>query len=324
VDPRYGGPEYETLGSLGSLCGVDDLEAIAKGNELCNAYGLDTIGTGVTVAFAMECYERGLLTRRDADGIDLRFGNAEAMVQMVEKIARRQGLGDVLAEGSYRAAQKIGRGAEEYAIHVKGQEVPMHEPRLKHALGVGYGLSPTGADHCHNIHDTAYEKRVGSAAGWGVLEPLPNSYLGPEKVRLLKYNTLHKGALNCMVICQFLPWELRQLSGLVHAVTGWNHTHYELMKLGERTLNLTRIFNLRRGFKGDDDKLTPRFFEKFKDGPLTGVGVDQEAWDKAKITYYRMMGWTDEGVPTPEKLYELGIGWAADYLPEGARKEVAT
>jgi len=323
VNPRYGGPEYETLGSLGSCCGIDDLEAIAKGNELCNAYGLDTIGTGVSIAFAMECFERGILTTEDTDGIDLRFGNAAAMVQMIEKIARRDGFGDLLAEGSYRAANKIGKGAERYAIHVKGQEVPMHEPRLKHALGVGYGLSPTGADHCHNIHDTAYEKGVGSAAGWGVLEPLPKDYLGPEKVRLLRYNTLIKGAFNCMVICQFVGWELRQLTGLVHAVTGWNHSHYELMKVGERVLNLTRILNLRRGFRAGDDRLTERFYEPFKDGPLAGVGVDREAWAKAKTTYYRMMGWTDEGVPTPEKLHELGIGWAVDYLPGDVLKETA-
>lgn len=323
VNPRYGGPEYETLGSLGSSCGVDDLEAIAKGNELCNAYALDTIGTGVTIAFAMECYERGILTKEDTDGLDLRFGNAQAMLEMIEKIARRRGFGDVLAEGSYRAAKKIGREAERYAIHVKGQEVPMHEPRLKHALGVGYGLSPTGADHCHNIHDTQYEKRVGQAAGWGVLEPLPKDYLGPEKVRLLRYNTLLKGAFNCMVVCQFVGWQLHQLTDLVQAVTGWNHSHYELMKVGERALNMTRIFNLRRGFTAADDKLTERFFEPFKDGPLAGVAVDREEWEKAKITYYRMMGWTDEGVPTQEKLYEVGIGWAVDYLPDGARRDPA-
>jgi aldehyde:ferredoxin oxidoreductase len=321
VDPKYGGPEYETLGSLGSVCGIDDLEAIAKGNELCNAYGLDTIGVGVTIAFAMECYENGLLTKEDTDGLELRFGNAAAMLELLEKITRRQGIGDLLAEGSYRAAQKIGKGAEQYAIHVKKQEVPMHEPRLKHALGVGYSLSPTGADHCHNIHDTGYTKSVGSAAGWGVLEPMPADYLGPEKVRLLMYNTIIKSANNCLVICQFVPWRLEHLAGLVEGITGWNHTHFELMKVGERAINLTRIFNLRHGFGADEDNLTERFFKPFKDGPLAGVGVDRDAWKKAKVTYYRMMGWTDDGVPTPEKLYELGIGWAIDYLPKDARRE---
>jgi aldehyde:ferredoxin oxidoreductase len=319
VDPRYGGPEYETLGSLGSNCGVDDLEAVAKANELCNAYGLDTIGAGVTIAFAMECFERGLIGKSDTGGLELRFGNAEAMVRLVEQIARREGLGDLLAEGSWRAAKKIGHGAERFAIQVKGQEVPMHEPRLKHGLGVGYGLSPTGADHCHNMHDTGYTKGVGGAAGWGVADPMPADYLGPEKVRLLMYQTVVKSASNCLVICQFVPWGLNQTDDLVRVVTGWNHTHFELMKVGERAINLTRLFNLRQGFGVGDDRLPERFFEAFKDGPLAGVGVDREAWYRARTIYYRMMGWTDEGVPTPEKLFELGIGWAVDYLPAGAR-----
>jgi aldehyde:ferredoxin oxidoreductase len=321
VDPRYGGPEYETLGSLGSTCGVDDLEAIAKGNELCNAYGLDTIGVGVAIGFGMECFENGLITKEDTDGIDLRFGNAAAMVEMVEKIARRDGFGNVLADGVKRAAERIGKGAEQYAIHVKGQEVPMHEPRLKHALGVGYGVSPTGADHCHNLHDTAYEKSTGSAASWGVLEPMRADYLGPEKVRLLKLQTALRSANNCQVLCQFVPWTPRQLDEIMHAVTGWGGTQVELIAVGMRAVNLTRLFNLRRGFAAKDDRLTERFFKPFKDGPLAGVGVNREAFERARVTYYRMMGWTDEGVPTPERLYELGIGWAVDYLPPGARRE---
>jgi len=324
VDPRYGGPEYETLGSLGSTCGVDDLAAIAKGNELCNAYGLDTIGVGVAIAFAMECFERGILTTEQTDGVELRFGNAEAMVQMVEKIARREGFGNVLADGTKRAAEQIGNGAEKYAIHVKGQEVPMHEPRLKHALGVGYGISPTGADHCHNVHDTGFVATTGSAAGWGLYTPMPADYLGPEKVKLLMYQANQKSALNSMVICQFIPWDFQQLDALVHAVTGWNNTQVELIEAGARGVNLARLINLNRGFDATDDKLTERFFEPFKDGPLAGVGVDREAYEKARVTYYRMNGWTDDGVPTPEKLYELGIGWATEYLPVGARREVGT
>ena len=324
VDPRYGGPEYETLGSFGSTCYVDDLESIAKANELCNAYGLDTIGTGVAIAFAMECFEHGLITTADTDGIELKFGNADAMVKMVEKIARREGFGNVLADGSKRAAAKIGKGAEQYAIQVKGQEVPMHEPRLKHALGVGYGISPTGADHCHNLHDTGYEKNVTSVNGWGVLQPMPANYLGPEKVRLLKYQTALRSANNCMVICQFLPWDLQQLDALVAAVTGWNSTQFEMLQVGERAVTMARLFNLRRGFTAKDDKLTERFFQPFKSGPLAGVAVDREAWEKARITYYRMMGWDDEGIPTVERLYELGIGWAVEYLPAFVRRESGT
>lgn len=197
----------------------------------------------------------------------------------------------------------------------------MHEPRLKHALGVGYGLSPTGADHCHNLHDTGYVSSTGGAASWGVLEPMPADYLGPEKVRLLKLTAALRSANNCMVVCQFVPWKNLHLDELVRAVTGWETTQVELIALGQRTINLTRLFNLRRGFAAKDDRLTERFFKPFKDGPLAGVGVNREAFEKARITYYRMMGWTDEGVPTPETLHDLGIGWAVDYLPPGERRE---
>lgn len=147
VDPQYGGPEYETIGAFGSLCLVYDLKAIAKANELCNKYGLDAISTGLTIAFAMECYENGIITKKETGGIDLKFGNAHAMVKMVEDIALRRGLGDILAEGSKRAAKRFGSKAEVFAMQVKGQELPSHEPRGKWAVGLGYAVSPTGADH---------------------------------------------------------------------------------------------------------------------------------------------------------------------------------
>ncbi|MDO8635591.1 MAG: aldehyde ferredoxin oxidoreductase family protein, partial [Dehalococcoidia bacterium] len=192
VSPEYGGPEYETIAAFGSDCCIDDLPAIAKANELCNAYGLDTISTGATIAFAMECFENGLLTVQDTGGVELRFGNAPAMVEMVERIAQRRGLGNILAEGTARAAQKIGNGAEKFAMHVKGQEAPMHEPRLKQGLGLGYALSPTGADHCHNFHDIYYTAKgpgLENLKALGVMQPLPASDLSPAKVRMLLYNS---------------------------------------------------------------------------------------------------------------------------------------
>ncbi|TEU08193.1 MAG: hypothetical protein E3J25_12370, partial [Anaerolineales bacterium] len=146
VDPLYGGPEYETLATMGSYCCVDDLGAIAKANELCNKYGLDTISCGAAVAFAMDCYENGILTKEDTGGIELRFGNAQALVKMVEMIAKREGLGDLLGEGSYRAAQKIGRGAEDLAVHCKGQDFPAHVPQAKRSMALIYAVHPFGAD----------------------------------------------------------------------------------------------------------------------------------------------------------------------------------
>ena len=155
VDPSYGGPEYETLAALGSNCGIDNLKAICKANELCQKYSLDTISTGGAISFAMECFEKGLITKDQTNGLDLSFGNAESMLKLVVMIGERKGIGNLLAEGVKRAAEKISIKAKEYAIHVKNQEVPMHDPRLKRGLGLGYAVSPTGADHVHNVHDTA-------------------------------------------------------------------------------------------------------------------------------------------------------------------------
>ena len=155
VPSPYGGPEFETVGAFGSDCGIDDIQSVAKAGELCNAYMLDTISTGATIAFAMECFEHGLIGLDDTDGIDLRFGNAEAMLAMVEKIARRDGFGDLLAEGSLRAAEKIGGDAKYFAMQVKGQELPMHEPRGKYNIGMSYAISEIGADHLVVAHDPA-------------------------------------------------------------------------------------------------------------------------------------------------------------------------
>lgn len=152
----YGGPEYETIGAFGPNCGIGDLHAIAKANELCNAYMLDSISTGATISFAMECFEHGLLNLENTDGLELRFGNAEAMLTMIERIARRQGFGDLLAEGSLRAAEKIGGEAKFFAMQVKGQELAMHEPRGKYNVGMGYAISEIGADHLVVAHDSAF------------------------------------------------------------------------------------------------------------------------------------------------------------------------
>jgi aldehyde:ferredoxin oxidoreductase len=318
VDPRYGGPEYETIGSLGSVCGIDDLAAIAKGNEICGATSLDTISAGMTVAFAMECYENGLLTKEDTGGIDLKFGNGEAMVEVLEKIARREGIGDLLAEGVMRAAGKIGRGAEKYAVHVKGQEVPMHEPRLKTGLGVGYAVSPTGADHMHNIHDTAYTKEgraLQELAVLGILSPVPAADLSADKVRLMTYKTIWQHYSNCALYCMFVPWGVERAVAVTRAITGWNTSTFELMKVAERAVNLTRVFNLANGFSAEHDTLHEKFFEPFASGPLAGFEIKRDVFSDAVVLHYGMMGWDEQGVPQESKLEELGIGWAKQYLP---------
>jgi aldehyde:ferredoxin oxidoreductase len=318
LSSAYGGPEYESLAALGSNCGVDDLAAVAKANELCNAYGLDTMSTGVTIAFAMECFENGILTKSDTGGLELRFGNAEALVKTVEMIGQRQGLGDLLAEGVKRASAKIGGGAEEYALHVKGQEIPMHEPRLKHGIGMGYAITPTGADHNHNFHDTFYASEGPPLAGLralGVLDPVPADDLGPAKVRMAMYRSNWSHFWSCAGMCIFLPYSFAQMVEIVNRITGWNTTVWELLKVAERMVTLARVFNVREGFGPEDDVLPSRFFTPFSSGPLEGVAVDKEALGKAVHTYYGMMGWDPStGVPTEDRLHELGVGWAAELL----------
>jgi len=315
VNPEYGGPEYETLASLGSNCGVSDLRAVCKANELCQRYAIDTISTGVTISFAMECFEHGLLTKEDTGGMDLSFGNAESMVKMVELIGERRGIGNLLAEGSMRVAEQIGNGAEEFAVHVKGQEVPMHDPRLKRGEALGYAVSPTGADHVHNIHDTfLYPKLPKSYNSLGVLEPVPVEDFGPQKVRLFKYVSEWRTLNNFLVMCLLTPWSVIQKVEIVRSVTGWNTTAFELMKVVERGNTLTRIFNIREGFTEKDDWLPPRFFKPKTSGALSKTSVNPEELQKAKILYYGMMGWTEQGIPKQSTLEELNIAWAADKI----------
>jgi aldehyde:ferredoxin oxidoreductase len=310
VDPAYGGPEYETLASLGSNCGIDNLKAIAKGNELCGAYSLDTISVGSVIAFAMECFENGLLGIEDTDGIELRFGNDEAMLKMIELIARRQGIGDLLAEGTAKAAQRIGGKAPELAVQVKGLEAAMHEPRVKAGLGLGYMINPHGADHGCNMHDTMYgtEVQLKEVRPLGILEPLPPNDISPRKVSLFKLVQLKKIVNDSLVLCSFLPYNYEQLANIVAAVTGWDTSVTEQLRVGERILTMARLFNIREGFNAADDRLPLRFFQPTTDGALADKPLDPAKMEMARSYYYTLMGWdASTGIPLPEKLEELGI-----------------
>jgi aldehyde:ferredoxin oxidoreductase len=311
VDPAYGGPEYETLAAIGSNCCISDLKAIARGNELCNAYTLDTISTGVTISFAMECFENGLLTTKDTDGIELRFGSPEAMLKTIKLIAKREGIGDILAEGTARAARKIGRGAIEFAMQVKGVEIGMHEPRVKAALGLGYEINPHGADHCANLHDTMINKMgpdLDRFRSLGVLEPLAADDLGPRKVATFRNIHLQYIVNDSLVLCQFLPYDTEQIADILSAVTGWNIGPVEMLGIAERAITMARLFNIREGLSAADDKLPNRFFQPKKNGALSTKFYDPKQLGKAKSYYYTLMGWDAKtGIPTLEKLQELGI-----------------
>lgn len=324
VDPLYGGPEYETLAALGSYCGVDDLAAVCKANELCNMYGMDTISCGGTVAWAMECYEKGILTQEDTGGLALNFGNGQAMVELVRQIAVGEGLGKLLGKGSARAAAAIGKGSEALLTTCKKQEMPAHMPRVKRTLGLIYAVNPFGADHMSHEHDPGYEEDGYEAnrvqlSQLGLTDPQPARSLNAEKVRFALYTEWAYSCLDTVNVCQFCwgpAWQLynmNQLVEMISASTGWDVSLYELIKLGERRLNMLRAFNLREGIDRKADAPPARLFEPLKGGISDGWAMDREELDQAFETYYAMAGWDAEtGAPTRTKLAELGIEWVAD------------
>jgi aldehyde:ferredoxin oxidoreductase len=320
VDPRYGGPEYETLATMGSYCGVSDLAAVSLANQLCNMYGMDTITCGATVAWAMDCFERGLLTTEQTDGIELRFGNAEALVQVVEKIGRREGFGKVLGEGSARAAEALGVG-QDLVVAAKGNEYPAHMPQVKRSLALIYAVNPFGADHQSHEHDPSYEAYPERMAELNLMDPQPLYALNAEIVRYALYTQWLYSCLDSVCACQFVfgpAWHLYGPSHLVDAVrvtTGWpNFSLYEVMKVGERRLNLLRAFNAREGAGSEADTVPPKLHVPLQGGVSDGIAVTAEEVETAKATYYQMSGWDADGKPTRAKLEELALGWVADEL----------
>lgn len=318
VKAKYGGPEYESLGAFGSNCGIDDVKAICKANELCNRYSLDVISTGVTIGFIMECFEKKILTKEQTDGLELNFGNAEILIQVIEKIAKRDGIGNLLAQGVKRIAEELGKKTKVFAMHVKGLEIPMHEPRLKRGLGLGYALSPTGADHMHNLNDQTLTNTttIENYYPLGIYETIPLEDLGPRKVRALIYQTNWRIVYNCLLMCMFQPWKHMDIVNLTRAITGRNISMWELMKVGERVTTMARVFNIREGLSSKDDILPERFFEPTTSGALSKATISHKQFIRARELYYKIMGWTETGIPTKEKLYELDIPWVIDYLPD--------
>lgn len=306
-DPDYGGPEYETIGALGSNCGVEDVLAICKGNERCNALGLDSISTGSTIAFAMECYERGLIKEKDAAGLELKFGSAAGMLQAIDMIAHRKRIGDFMAEGSLRMAKKIGHGSEEYAMAVKGLDAAMHDPRGSLQLKIGYMLNPHGGDHCSVFGGGTNPMGLNDLNKFGILEPVkdePNA----RRLSLFKLNHQLNMVNDYLVICLMPNINTEQKLELVKAVTGWNTSWVELLQVSERILTLMRLFNLREGLTAADDELPERYYQQKTDGALaTKAIIDRATTAKARRWYYYYMGWDENGIPTPEKLAELGL-----------------
>ena len=327
VDPLYGGPEYETLATFGSYCGVSDLAAVSLANQICNMQGVDTIACGATIAFAMECFEKGIIGLQQTGGLDLRFGNAEAMLEVLNQIVSNSGpLGKVLSQGSARAAKVWGPQAEECLITVKNNEAPAHMPQAKKSLALIYAVNPFGADHQSSEHDPYYEGEpaklnLDRLMELDLKEPTAPGSLGPEKVRFAAYTQICYSLLDTLELCQFVwgpTWTLygpSDLVKLVNAVTGWRVSLYELMKVGERRLNLLRVFNAREGIDRKQDVLPKKFFKPLGGtGPTAGTAIDPKEFEEALDLYYQMMGWSPAGIPTRAKLVDLGIEWAVEYL----------
>jgi aldehyde:ferredoxin oxidoreductase len=316
---RNGGPEYETVATLGSYCGVDNLDAVAYGNQLCNEYGLDTIGTGATIAWAMECFENGVLSEAEI-GYPMMFGDDKAMIRTIERMARREGFGDVLAEGSRRAANRLGKG-HSFLIDAKGAEAPAHMPQVKKSLGLIYSVNPFGADHqSHehdpNVEDGASERSKARMKLLGFKNTLPKKSMGEDKVRYALTTQYIYSFMDSADLCQFVFGPGWQLYGpdhvveMVKAVTGWQDFDLEeLLLVGKRRLNMMRVFNAREGFTREDDRLAEKFFKPLKgSGPSAGVAVDEKVIEEAKTIYYRLAGWDEtSGNPTSEQLEMLGL-----------------
>jgi len=322
ADPRYGGPEYETLATFGSYCGIDDMKAIATANQICNQYGMDTISCGATIAWAIDSFEHGLLTEADTGGMALRFGDAAVMVRLTEMIARREGFGDVLAEGSARAAARLGRGTEDLVVAVKGQEMPAHMPQVKRSLALIYAVNPFGADHQSHEHDPSWKAHPARMAEIGLTEePQPNKVLNEGKVRFALLTQYAYSCLDSVNVCQFVfgpAWHLYgmgQLAEVVQAVTGWPVTVEELQRVGERRLNMLRAYNAREGIGREADTLPKKMHKALVGGKSDGIAVTAEEVEQAKDVYYAMAGWdVATGVPTRRKLEDLDLAWVADLL----------
>ncbi|MFC1719073.1 aldehyde ferredoxin oxidoreductase family protein, partial [Candidatus Poribacteria bacterium] len=286
------GPEYETTAGFGAMCLNDDMESIVQANKLCNMYGLDTISTSAVIAFAMEAYEKGILT--DSDGISLSWGNADAIIQMVHKIANREGIGELLGNGVRHAAEALGGGAGEFAVHTKGLEYPYHDPRAFIDMAASYATANRGGCHLESFsYPLGYGVTV-KELGYDQ-ETDPYSHEGKAEIAVTMQNLM--SVYNGLGLCKFL---LRAdvgpelLNIWTNCATGWNNSMEDLMSIGERVFNLKRAYNVKLGISRKDDALPKRFLIPKKEGAAAGSSPDME---RLMDEYYRIRGWTTDGVP---------------------------
>ncbi len=300
------GPEYESIGMLGGACMVDDLAAVSKANELCNRYGLDTISAGGIVAFAMEAYEKGILTQKDTDGIELVWGSGDALVKMIEKMGKREGIGQLMGEGIQRIVQALGKNTEELAVHVKGLEPSAHDARRFFSQALSYGTAARGA--CHNVAWSHPYELALSMPEIGIPES-QDAYQVDGKAEFTARLQNFQTATDTLIICRFVQVgkavNATNMVDWVNKITGWNMDVSEIMHVGERVFNLKRLFNTRLGISRKDDFLPPRFMTHKR----VGEGLTNQLPPMGRLLsdYYEYRNWTEEGLPEPEKIKELGL-----------------
>ena len=304
-------PEYETAAGFGPMCLNNDVLSIIKANEICNRYGIDTISASSSIAFAMECYQRGIITKRDLDGIELTWGNADAIIAMLERMVRREGFGALLADGSRKAAERIGHGAEECVVDVGGQELGFHDPRLIPARGTGYICDPTPGRHTTFLAGRLLE-------GGGLPGPYPELFKSQGESRDYEHKSLiYSRAISydqvaaSAGICKFVFWqETFALVEFIAAVTGWDFGLEEMLVTGKRIQTMRQLFNIREGIDPRQFYLAERVRQTATAGPCKGVPVD---FEPLRRQYYQAVGWDPEtGHPSKSRLEELGLGDLVD------------
>lgn len=315
VTDKLGGPEFETLGLLGANLDITDVAAVAKANELCNNYGIDTITLGGLAGYLFECMEKGLIRPESVDGRKLGFGDAEGLLWLIEKIVRRDGVGDILAEGFDACVKHFGPETSPYAIRVKNHGFAVHMAQVKPSQALMYAVCPIGADHMSCEHDWLIASAGEECKGLGILGKEVPAATNLNKVRMTIYGQYYYSLLDNLCLCMFVwgPGNLfnyRQLEDLLRFTTGWDCSFWELMKLGERRVNMMRQLNARRGFCRADDKLPQRIFEPLPDGPAKGRCIKPDEFERMLEQYYDLMGWDRAtGNPRAGKLAELGLEW---------------
>lgn len=299
-------PEYETIGAFGSMCENDSIEVIGRCNELCNDYGLDTISAGNTIAFAMEAFEKGLLTERDLDGIRLTWGNGDAMIALLHKIGTRQGIGDILADGTRPAAERLGKDFGDMVVEVKGVEIPMHDPRAYWSNAVNYAVANRGACHMEGVTFTVESGLPFPDLGYTApMDPYITEGKAQLAVKMHDLMVLYDG----LGVCKFyivVAYGPTAMAEWLNYCTGWHTTPDDLMHTAERIFNTKRLINVGRGLTRKDDALPKRLLsvpQRDDIGP-----VDPQGMERMLSEYYRLRGWNERGVPTKERLKALQLG----------------